>query len=188
MTMVILGWFGSLLYLVNHGYISIVKHWNAKLYYGANLIAAMSLVISSLLIASYQAVVINAFWAVISILLLIKVDVAKIPLSKKVFIVGFVILLGWLALIGSQSGWKSTTFYAYLGWSSSYVFCFSYFLFCSKKLSHVSYLSLNLYAACALLPLLWQQENWPVFSLEISWALISAYGVFSRIDEVHLID
>ena len=185
---VILGWFGSFLYLVNHAYISIVKGWNTKLYYSGNFIAAMSLVVSSLLIFSYQAVVINAFWAVVSILLLIKFDVAKVPLSKRIFFLGFIAILVWLLISGSQNGWQSTTFYSHLGWSSSYVFCFSYFLFCSKKLSHVNYLLLNIYAACALLPLLWQQQNWPVFSLEVVWATISAYGVLSRIDEVHLID
>ena len=184
----ILGWLGSILYLVNHGYISVIKNWNTKLYYGGNFIAATSLVISSLLIFSYQAVVINAFWALISILLLIKFDVAKVPLSRRIFFVGFIVMLVWLVVIGLQSGWQSTTFYSFLGWSSSYVFCFSYFLFCSKKLSHVNYLILNIYAACALLPLLWQQQNWPVFSLEVVWAGISAYGVLSRMDEVHLID
>ena len=185
---VILGWLGSILYLLNHGYISIVKNWNTRVYYGGNFIAAISLVASSLVIVSYQAVVINGFWAVISILLLIKFDVARVPLSKRVFVAGLVGILVYLGMVGFQSGWQSTTFYSYLGWSSSYVFCFSYFLFCSKKLSHVNYLLLNIYAACALLPLLWQQQNWPVFSLEVVWAGISAYGVLSRIDEVQLID
>lgn len=183
-----LGWLGSILYLINHGYISVVKNWNPKIYYGGNLIAALSLVVSSLMIVSYQAVVINGFWAIISILLLIKVDVAKVPLSKKLFSVGFIIIIAWLSLAGFQEGWRSSTFFSYLGWSSSYVFCLSYFLFCSKKLSHVNYLLLNIYAASALLPLLWEQQNWPVFSLEVCWAVISAYGVLARIDEVHLID
>ena len=36
------------LYLVNHGYISVVKNWNPKIYYSGNLLAALSLVVSSL--------------------------------------------------------------------------------------------------------------------------------------------
>jgi len=184
----ILGWFGSALYLINHGYISVVKNWHPTIYYGGNLIAALSLVVSSLMMFSYQAVVINAFWALISVLLLIKVDVAKVPISKRIFNLGFVFILAWLAFSAFQHGWGSFTFHAYLGWSSSYVFCLSYFLFCSKKLSHINYLLFNFYAASALLPLLWSQQNWPVFSLEICWALISAYGVFKRIEKVHLID
>ncbi|GAA0819218.1 hypothetical protein GCM10009111_23030 [Colwellia asteriadis] len=183
-----LGWFGSALYLINHSYISIVKNWNPKLYYSANLIAALSLVVSSLIIISYQAVVINGFWALVSILLLIKFDIAKIPLSKSLFYIGFILLLVWSAFIGYQHGWSSLMFYSCLGWSSSYVFCLSYFLFCSKKLTHVNYLLLNVYAASVLLPILWSQQNWPVFGLEVCWAIISAYGAYSKIEQVHLID
>lgn len=188
MIVVTLGWFGSVLYLINHGYISAFKHWKPKIYYGCNLIAALSLVVSSLMIFSYQAVVINGFWAIISILLLLNIDVAKVPFSKRVFKLGFVFILAWLVFIGFQYGWGSITLYDYLGWSSSYVFCLSYFLFCSKKLNHINYLLFNIYAACALLFILWEQHNWPVFSLELCWAAISAYGVFARLDEVHLIN
>jgi hypothetical protein len=188
MMVALLGWFGSALYLVNHSYISIVKNWNPKLYYSGNLIAAVCLVVTSLFIVSYQAVVINGFWALISILLLMKFDVAKIPLSKLFFYTGFLLLLVWSGFIGVEHGFNSPMFYSSLGWSSSYVFCLSYFLFCSKKLSHINYLLFNAYAASALLPILWSQQNWPVFGLEICWAAISAYGVYARIEQVHLID
>ena len=80
----ILGWFGSLLYIVNHGYISSVKQWQGRIYYSGNLIAAVSLVISSFIIASYQAVVINNFWAIVSFLLMIHFDVSSC-LSRNVF-------------------------------------------------------------------------------------------------------
>lgn len=184
----ILGWFGSITYLINHGYISVIKNWQPKVYYAGNLLAALSLVISSFFIFSYQAVVINGFWALISILLLIKFDITRVPISKRIFNVGFVGIIIWLLYSGVQYGWGSEHFFASLGWSSSYVFCLSYFLFCSKKLSHINYLLFNVYAATVLLPLLWTQQNWPVFYLEVCWALISLYGVFKRIDEVHLID
>lgn len=183
-----LGWIGSVLYLLNHAYISIVKNWKPSFYYGGNFIAAISLVISSLILASYQAVVINSFWAVISILLLVKFDVSRLAFSKRFFYVGFSLFLAVCTWIVVKYGLSSDVFFTYLGWSSSYVFCLSYFLFSSKKLSHVSYLLLNVYAATALLPLLWGQQNWPVFTLEVCWALISGYGVFARLDEVHLID
>ncbi|WP_019027621.1 CBU_0592 family membrane protein [Colwellia piezophila] len=188
MMTVILGWLGSVLYLMNHGYISVVKNWRPKVYYGVNLLAALSLVASSLMIYSYQAVVINSFWAIISILLLIKFDVAKVPLSRRFFYLGFVLIIAWLIFSGLKYSWNSSTFHGYLGWSSSYVFCLSYLLFCSKKLSHINYLVFNIYAGSALLPILWAQQNWPVFTLQICWALISAYGVYTRSEQAHLID
>lgn len=185
---VLLGWFGSILYLVNHAYISVVKNWQPSIYYMGNLFAALALVVSSLIIVSYQAVVINGFWAIISVLLIIKIDLAKVPLSKRIFYLGFALFLIYSAYIGFEQRFNSYDFYTSLGWSSSYVFCLSYLLFCSKKLKHINYLLLNFYAASALLPILWIQQNWPVFTLEVSWALISAYGAYKRMDEVHLID
>ncbi|RHW76174.1 hypothetical protein [Colwellia sp. RSH04] len=183
-----LGWIGSLLYLIGHAYISMVKSWSPKIYYASNLIAALSLVISSLILFSYQAAVINSFWALISILLLKKIDISKVPVSKRSFYIGSVAIIGWCAFVGYDSGWKSTNFYTVLGWSSSYAFCLSYFLFCSKKVTHIKYLLINIYAAGAIMPILWVQQNWPVFSLEVCWVAISAYGVYARMDEVHLID
>lgn len=185
---VILGWFGSLLYLVNHGYISLVKQWRKRVYYSGNLIAAVSLVISSLFIASYQAVLINVFWALISLLLLIHFDVSKLSFSKRFFYVSFTFFLAVIVVYALRLGVNSIEFYTCLAWSSSYVFCLSYFLFCSKKLNQIAYLAFNIYAACALLPLLWLQQNWPVFSLEVCWAIISAYGIVAKLEQSHLID
>lgn len=184
----VLGWLGSILYLINHAYISMVKNWQPKIYYAGNLVAAVSLVVSSVMISSYQAVLINGFWALVSVLLLVKFDVSRIPLSKRFFFFGFGALLFYIVYLGVTHGVNTLTFYTYLGWSSSYVFCLSYLLFCSKKLSQIKYLAFNFYAASALLPILWSQENWPVFTLEVCWALISLYGVYVKAEAIHLID
>ena len=183
-----LGWIGSILYLVNHGYISVVKQWQEKLYYGGNLVAALSLVISSLFLSSFQAVVINGFWAIISLLLLMRFDINRLSFSKRIFYAGFGVFLIAIAYTAWYFGHNSMELFTCLAWSSSYVFCLSYFLFCSKKLTHLAYLTFNVYAACALLPLLWLQQNWPVYTLEVSWALISVYGIFKKLEQSHLID
>lgn len=183
-----LGWFGSILYLINHGYISVYKNWKTHIYYSGNCIAALSLMVSSFMLLSYQAVVVNGFWALISMLLLLNVNVAKVPMSKRIFYVGFISFVTISLIIGFHYGWAAPVFHVYIGWSSSYVFCLSYFLFCSKKINQISYLMLNFYAAIALLPILYSQENWPVFTLEVCWAAISIYGVYRRIEQIHLID
>lgn len=184
----IIGWLGSGIYLINHAYISTKKYWNSTVYYTGNLLAALILVTSSLLISSYQAVVINSFWAIISVMLLMRLDVAKIPISKRVFYFGFIIILSYSLYAGIEHGCQSADFFTRIGWSSSYVFCLSYLLFCSDKMNKVKYLLFNFYAATALLPILWTQQNWPVFTLEVCWALISLYGVYTRVEEIHLID
>tara|TARA_R110000868_G_scaffold39650_6_gene137845 strand:- start:882 stop:1439 length:558 start_codon:yes stop_codon:yes gene_type:complete len=185
MIFAILGWFGTTTYLVNHAYISLVKRHNNAIYYGANLLAASSLVISSLVSNSYQAVVINGFWALISILILAKVNLQGLPVSRRFF--NLVLIMFALGLI-YQALMHSFLDIRLLGWSSAFVFSASYLLFSVNKMRILSYLLCNAYAAFALLPQVWLDQNWPVFGLEICWGCISIYGAARRYNEVHLID
>jgi hypothetical protein len=181
----LLGWFGTVAYLVNHAYISLVQQRNNTIYYGGNFLAATALVISSMASHSFQAVVINGFWALISILILAKVDLQRFPVSRRLFnaiLVLFALALLYQALLNSEFDIRL------LGWSSAFVFSASYLLFSVGKMRILIYLLCNAYAAFALLPQVWQDENWPVFVLEICWGCISIYGAARRYNQVHLID
>ena len=67
----VIGWFGTVLYLINHVYISLNSQYKKNIYYVGNAIAALALVLSSLVVSSMQAVIINGFWAIVSVALLI---------------------------------------------------------------------------------------------------------------------
>ena len=75
-----------------------------------------------------------------------------------------------------------------MGWFSAYIFCFGYLLFSGNKLKHSNYLLLNFVAASSLIPQLWNDQNLPVLTLEIVWAIISLYGVINKVKNAHLID
>lgn len=181
----ILGWVGIAFYLLGHAYISIVKDWKKVFYYGGNLIAAVSLVITSAALESWQAVVINVFWAIVSILLLLRYDLSKVPFSMVAF---KIILVGiWIVLI-VMSIIKQSIQLDILGWSSAFVFCAGYLLFSANKMSINMYFICTAYAASSLMPQLWLDQNWPVFTLEVCWTVISIYGLISKYNEPRLID
>lgn len=180
----IIGWFGTLLYLMNHTYISINKNWQPNLYYIGNAIAAVCLIISSYFSSSWQAVAINSFWAVISIALLVGVNLNVLRLSKRFFYaVIFIILISFFGKYFIQSQLD----FALLGWSSAFVFSGCYLLFSQEKMKLRFYLCWNAFAAITILPQLWNDGNWPVFGLEVIWAIISIYGAARRFEEVHLL-
>lgn len=181
----LLGWSGTLLYLINHGYISLVEKWKPSLYYGGNLIAALSLVITSVVTQSWQAVVINGFWALISILLLAKIDLKRFSIPQSWFMAGVGLLWLWLAFTSVRA---AAIDLAILGWTSAYVFSLAYLLFSAGHMAPRHYLLWNGYAALALLPQLWLDQNHPVFALEIAWACLSFYGAARKYSQVHLID
>lgn len=181
----ILGWIGIAFYLLGHAYISIVKNWKKVIYYSGNLIAAVSLVITSTALESWQAVVINVFWAVVSILLLMRYDLSKVPFSMLAFKIIFAVI--WLVLI-VVSVIKQSFQFDILGWSSAFVFCAGYLLFSANKMSLNMYFICTAYAASSLMPQLWFDQNWPVFTLEVCWTVISIYGLISKYKEPRLID
>lgn len=181
----LLGWVGTLTYLVNHTYISVNKNWRRPVYYSGNCFAAIMLVISSFYIGSYQAVFINGFWAIISIALLLDLPIKRIPVSSRLF---FFTWLGFIVYLAADFIIQQKLNITVMGWSSAFVFTIGYLLFCSEKLKQSHYLLFDAYAALVLLPQLWLDQNWPVFALEISWASISLYGVYMRKDKIDLID
>ena len=181
----VLGWTGTLLYLINHGYISFYNNWNKTIYYSGNGVAAILLIITSLAIGSWQAVIINLFWAAISARFLIGI-VVKRPIITKQYFEYLLVLMISIALI-SIFLFPNWTF-SILGWSSVWAFCIGYLLFSSNHLLPRYYFLYSAYAAIALLPQLWLDLNMAVFFLEIIWAMMSLYAAIKRFAQIHIID
>ena len=180
-----IGWFGTIVYLLNHAYLSLISNWREKIYFSGNLIAAIALMVSAASLFSWQALCINGFWALISFLLLSGFDIKKTPVKTQWFY--FALAFLWVYLLANTLKSDSLDISA-LGWTSTLAFCASYLLFTSGSMSIHVYLLWNTYAALALLPQLWIDTNWPNFGLEVAWAFISAYVFFRKRQEPHLID
>ena len=180
----IFGWLGAMLYLLSHSYISYKADWNKRLYYAGNLIAALLLIATSVAFNSWQAVVINGFWAVISLLFFCDVKLGSLPVSSSMFRAAVVLLWGWIAILWFKDGDLNL---GLLGWSSAFVFSAAYLLFSVERMRPGYYFLWSAYAALALLPQLWLEQNWPVFMLEIIWAGISLFGAIRRFGQFRLI-
>lgn len=185
MSLALIGWAGTLIYLLGHAYISLQPRWKPLLYYGGNFIAGSSLVASSLALGSWQAVVINGFWAGISLAVLGRVSLARLGFARIWLDAVFVALLGaGLAAAVVEPAWAVRI----LGWSSAVVFCAGYLLFSAQRLPPQGYFLYNAYAASALLPQLIVDANWPVFVLEACWAVLSLYAWSRRRWQFHLLE
>lgn len=181
-----MGWSGTVIYLANHTYISVKVDWHKLVYFGGNFIAATFLLIQSTYLASWQAVVINGFWMIISICLLVGISFERINVDVKFYYVICALLLGGLCVSSVFLDWVCLA--QLFAWSSAFIFCSCYFLFSAKLISSRVYLGFNIYAALVLLPQLYLTSNWPAFGLEVAWAAISTYGVIKSYQTVHLID
>lgn len=184
MGIIFIGWLGTLIYLINHAYISLNKKWRKDIYYGGNALAALCLIVSSYIGESWQAVFINTFWALISIILLCNANLSSIKFSKRSF---HIIVLSLLLIFFGEYLIQKKLSLALLGWTSAFIFSGCYLLFSSEKMLPRFYLCWNAFAAITLLPQLWLDNNWPVFGLEIIWAIISLYGAVRKFEQVHII-
>jgi len=169
-----LGWAGTALYIFAHGWISILKRSSDRGYYVINFCAAVLVVVSSMLLSSWQPVLINAFWALISLAALYRYKLPALFLTNRylAFLVCIVFCIGciWFLLVDQVVGLYI------LAWSSVIAFCLSYWRFSSRQLSQKGYFLFSAYAAFILLPQLYLDENWPVFLLEVLWGSLSVIG------------
>lgn len=166
----IMGWCGTVIYLASYAYLALVPHCNRNLYFIANAIAGSLLTFSSLALETWQAVVINGFWVVVSILALRGRTLPLGFLNRTRLRVLVATVLGTAALL-----WAVSEHHAIetLGWSSACAFCGSYLLFAGRALAADEFHLFNAYAATAILPALASDQNWPVLVLEICWLGLS---------------
>jgi len=171
----VLGWSGVILYLLAHGRISVLKHKADREYYLMNLIAAVLVVVSSLIISSWQPVIINTFWALVSLAAVCRFRLPSLFLDNRVLalLVGLMFVAGtlYIVMIGKIG-------FSILAWSSVIAFCFSYWLFSCRQLSQKGYFLFSMYAAYILLPQLYLDTNWPVFVMELVWGSLSVIGFY----------
>ena len=180
-----LGWFGTCLYLLNHAYLSLYAKWRPPVYYWGNFLAAAALIVSSFVISSWQAVAINGFWAVISLLMIAGVSLRALPFTSY----RLWLMIGVVAAIGTFALWRSPEkVWSIISWLAAITFGLSYLLFCAERLAPRHYQVANVVAALGCMPQLWIDLNYAVFFLEFAWALISARAVYKRYKEMHLID
>ncbi|MEH6813809.1 MAG: hypothetical protein V7677_14845 [Motiliproteus sp.] len=168
-----LGWMGTAFYILAHGWLSVLKRQPEQGYYWANFLAAVLVALSSAMLTSWQPVLINGFWALVSLAAIYHFQLPNLNVSnRRIFIlVCIMFCTGVLALV-----LFGRTGIDILAWSSVAAFCLSYWRFVARQLSRKAYFLFGAYAAFTLLPKLYFDQNWPVFLLEVIWGGLSVIG------------
>lgn len=174
MIYLIIGWMGTALYLLNHAVYSVHSNYSLRKYYIFNFLAALFVTINSVYLLSYQPVVTNVYWMVVSILGFLSFEEYPRVYPKRVFYG-----LGAILICASVALWAYGQFTAFelMGWLSVFVYCSSYFLLVTEKFSRREYQIGSFIAAVLIIPSLFLKQNWPMVVLEVAWAALSFYSV-----------
>lgn len=171
----LIGWLGTVSYLLAHFYLALTHDPRVRMYYVVNLLAALMLVFSSVVIASWQAAATNVFWALISLAIVLRyAPQVSFKLSER-WLIAPCVMLGLVGM--GRSLFDFYTGMSLLGWAGTLLFGLSYLLFASGVIQRRRFLWYNMTAAYALVPILYLDDNLPVFVLELAWGSISAVGL-----------
>lgn len=175
MILEIIGWAGSILYILSYFLLSYNIIKREKLYYLLNKIAALLIIIISVYKETYQSVIVNLIWLYISYLGYINKT-----LTFKFFTENIMHMISILFLSASFliiCFFNYFLFIEVLAWFSVFAFSSAYFLFSVKEIKEKMFHLYNFIAALSLIPKMIEFENYQVLILEILWAFfaLSAY-------------
>ena len=180
----IAGWAGAFLYL--YAYLLIVLKINKtqRYYLLTNAIAATGVVLVSVLKGTYQAVILNLAWLVISGLRFYSVNMPR-RIPGRLFLRTMVpVCFVWVVI----SYWAIAPHHSIsvLAWLGTATFLLAYLLFVNERLTLREFNLWNIAAPIALLPRLYEDANWAVFALETLWASAALYATLTHRPAVHV--
>lgn len=172
-----IGWLATTLYLIAQGYISLNPNYKRTPFFVLNILAGVLLTGASIGMESYQAVAINAYWAIVSLAALFHLFTRfhfRMPIPWLWGICGLLAvasIAGILAL-----GPAGPLIIDVIGWNGTIIYCGSYFLMAIRNISRISYLWVNAISGVMLLPAYAMADNWPSFVLNVVWVILSVIG------------
>lgn len=175
MMLPVIGWAGTVLYLVNHALLAFSRIERGRAYYLANGMAAALVTVSSVALSSWQAVAVNGFWVLASLAGLAGITLGVSRAASARGLIGLcgvgLVVAAVLAVGDVQHGIRG------LGWAATVLFCGSYLLFAVGRMTQSVFLACNAAAAFGLIPVLVLDQNWPVVFLEVVWCALSVIGL-----------
>ena len=176
----IIGWMGSILYVLSYFLLSRQLIKKGKTYYLLNGLAALCVVIISIYKNTYQPVAINIIWFYISYL-----GYNSKSIKHTIVNASFMNIVTILFIIVSLYSYYCCESFTYdiLAWLSVFAFSSSYFLYVTDQITDKTFHFYNIIAALSILPKMIIFENYQVLLLEFFWVLLatSAYIRHSKI-------
>lgn len=166
----LIGWVGSIIYILSYLLIAYNLIPKGKLYYLLNKIAAILVIIISVYKNTYQPIVINTIWLYISYLGYYKKEIQVSFLNKYIMYsvsVLFFITTFFFLLIDYKLAFDI------LAWFSVFSFSISYFLYSMNEIKEKIFHFYNFLAAISLIPKMLLFDNYQVASLELLWGFFA---------------
>lgn len=176
----IIGWIGSIIYIIAYILLAYKLIEKEKLYYLLNKIAASLIIIISLYKNTTQPIVINGLWLYISYLGYRK---KKLKITFLTPLIMHFITTGMIiAAILVNFIYNFQFSFDILAWLSVFAFSSSYFLYSNDYIKENIFHLYNLTAALAIIPKMILFDNFQVVVLEVLWAIFAfqAYIKSSR--------
>lgn len=166
----LIGWLGSFIYILSYFLLSYKIIDKGKLYYLLNKLAALLVVVISIIKNTFQPVFINAIWLYISYLGYHNKSINIKFLNKNI--------LHWVSLVFFVFSIIAIFInielsFDILAWFSVFGFSASYFLYSMNLLKEKAFHFYNFLAAISLIPKMIIFSNHQVVLLEALWALFA---------------
>lgn len=172
----ILGWIGSIIYIVAYFLISKGKIDKDKMYYLLNMIAAVLVSIVSIAKMTIQPVFTNLFWLYVSYVSYIEKEIKFKFINKK--ILDFILVVMGIYSVVTFFIWDYLYCFDILAWLSVVAFVGSFYLFSIDKINTQSFHLYNIIAALSVIPKMVAFDNYQVACLEILWAIFAIKAYF----------
>lgn len=180
MLLSIIGWSGSLLYLLAQILLALFSLSQRK-YVIINAAAAIFVSIHSLSLDSLQPIIINLSWSALSIIsILVHQPVTEQPQSNHGNWKATTIIISGVLFLVTLALFNSINIFLSMSWMSVWLYLSSYLLFIFFRLSMSSFLLSGLLAAVFLLPQLLIDSNYPVITIQVLWIVTCLLGLFKE--------
>ncbi len=178
----IIGWIGSIMYLVAYFLLSNKIIEKDKLYYLLNIVAAVLVAILSTYKNTMQSVFLNLFWGYLSYFAYINKEFKFNIISVRLFNISIsaLLIVSFILLLLKKQFLALDT----LAWISVFVFIVSYYLLLVNKISLQSFNIYNFIAAFIIIPKMYTFENYQVAFVQAIWAF---FALKAYVEDLNLI-
>jgi hypothetical protein len=169
-----LGWLAVSLFLICQIYVSTFPQINKKIFFAANTIGALLMIISSWAIGSWMMVLYNIIWVGISSISFIAHIKVRSPISLKVFryIIFSILIIGAITCLFNQV--KSINI---IGYGSIIILTSAYLLYSTNQMKRSRYLRYQIIGLFCAAPQMHLDQNIPALTSQTLFITITTLGV-----------
>jgi hypothetical protein len=169
-----LGWLAVSLFLICQIYVSTFPQINKKIFFAANTIGALLMIISSWAIGSWMMVLYNIIWVGISSIAFFRETKVKSPIKSQYFrFIVYTILVS----AAITSPFYQTYGINILGYGSIIILTSAYLLFSTEEIRRSQYLRYSIIGLFCAVPQMHLDQNIPALTSQCVFIMITTAGL-----------